>query len=107
MACSICANPYCEQLNERLKAGDSLQVIGVSFGFAKSTVGRHARGCVRLKRTAADENRQLAKVKNALLQGDTTRAYHRALEMQKRAEESGNVRLQVQASRRVAPILQL
>jgi hypothetical protein len=40
--CSICTDPGVEDVNSRLRAGDSLREVARTFGVARATLTRHA-----------------------------------------------------------------
>jgi hypothetical protein len=92
-------------MNQAIREGMSLRGVASKFNASRSALQRHAKGCLRFKKSVAEETRALAKVKAEELDGDLKRAYERALEMQRKAEESGNTQMAIAATRHVARLL--
>jgi hypothetical protein len=60
--CTVCDSPQISAIDEALKAGESIRLVGARFGIAKSNVARHRSACIpraEIRKTAIEKAREL------------------------------------------------
>jgi hypothetical protein len=106
--CSVCRSGRREEIDAALKNGGSARKLALQYGIGRSSIGRHCRSCLHLKRSVADEAKRRAEAKRLRLSNDVDGLYEQACARLKKAEQDGaDMRVILKAQAAVSKALAL
>jgi transposase len=106
--CQVCRSSKRAAVDSAMLEGMSIRAAAREFGFNRGSIFRHAKFCIRLRKTAIEEAKRRAEEKRARLSNDVDGLYEQACARLKKAEEDGaDMRVILKAQAAVSKALAL